>query len=459
MYRSLQNAFMAKAKAEFGIVPLDYGTMDAVVRECEGAYTGRPSWLSEDDHITTTTFAATICQEYARLTTLAIGISLDGSARADWLQEKIDGLYFKLREWVEYSCAYGTVILKTDGDTVACLTPNQFIVTDQDNGKITGAVFKDEAKDGDTYYTRLEYQRFEEEQYVITNAVYASNTPNAIGDRVPIENSPWAQLQDEVRLVNVTEPLFAVLKTPSANNVEINSPMGMPAFYPALEELKALDIAYSRNIKEIIDSKRTVLIDSDKLMVSGAPVRSASDLTGRVKAFGLPDFVKTVMGSSTEGVYQEINPTLNTETRLAGINSLLSQIGFKCGFSNGYFVFNEKTGMMTATQVEADDRRTIQTIKDMRDKLESCLDSLIYCLDVFATLYGYAPEGDYEVTYDFGDIDYNLEEDRARWWGYAMANAIPKWLYFVKFEGMTEEEAKAMTEEAQPSEPPLFGEE
>ena len=36
---------------------------------------------------------------------------------------------------------------------------------------------------------------------------------------------------------------------------------------------------------------------------------------------------------------------------------------------------------------------------------------------------------------------------------------VPAWLYFVKFEGMTEEEAKAMVEEAQPKEPALFGDE
>ena len=36
---------------------------------------------------------------------------------------------------------------------------------------------------------------------------------------------------------------------------------------------------------------------------------------------------------------------------------------------------------------------------------------------------------------------------------------VPAWLYFVKFEGMTEEEAKAMVKEAEPKEPTLFGEE
>lgn len=114
---------------------------------------------------------------------------------------------------------------------------------------------------------------------------------------------------------------------------------------------------------------------------------------------------------------------------------------------------------MTARQVEADDRRTIGFIKDVRDKLEDCLNGVIYALNVFADLYGMAPVGAYEVTYDFGDITYNRDEDRARWWQYVTTGKVPAWMYFVKFEGMTEEEAKAMVEEAQPKEPTLFGDE
>ena len=36
---------------------------------------------------------------------------------------------------------------------------------------------------------------------------------------------------------------------------------------------------------------------------------------------------------------------------------------------------------------------------------------------------------------------------------------VPAWLYFVKFEGMTKEEAVAMVKEAEPDEPKLFGDE
>ena len=173
----------------------------------------------------------------------------------------------------------------------------------------------------------------------------------------------------------------------------------------------------------------------------------------------LPKYFKAVGGLEAE-VYHEINPSLNTSVRKEGINQQLSLIGFKCGFSNGYFVLDEKTGMVTATQVESDDRRTIQLIKDVRDALKKCLDDLFYAQSVFADLYGLAPVGEYEAQYDFGDITYNEEEDRARNLTLANAGYIPKWQYLVRFEGYSEEEAKAAVEEASGKEDSrLFGEE
>ena len=61
--------------------------------------------------------------------------------------------------------------------------------------------------------------------------------------------------------------------------------------------------------------------------------------------------------------------------------------------------------------------------------------------------------------YHPGDILYVRENDRARWWQYVTTGKVPAWLYFVKFEGMTKDEAVAMVKEAQPDEPKLFGDE
>lgn len=455
--------FNSKARDDFQVKDITSDEVRTAIDRCVKIYRGDPDWLSESQNIKTINFAKSLCEETARLATLAIGIKVDGSARAEWLQQQIEKLYFNLRQLQEYGLAFGTIAMKYSGESVDIFTPSDFFVTDQKDGKITGAVFcnRDESQDGKKHYTRLEYHRFlDDGAYAISNRCYVGEAKNDLGQHIDIEKTPWAGLAEETVIQGIERPLFGVLKTPQANNVDMYSPLTLPIFYNAIEELKDLDIAYSRNAKEIMDSRRIVLLDADRLMPSGRPVyNNQAGIDKAREDMGLPDMVKNVFGDGQQTFYQEINPTLNTDVRLAGINSLLSQIGYKAGFSNGYFVFNQKTGNVTATQVEADQQRTIQFIKDCRDRLESCMDDLIYSMDKFADLYGYAPVGAYEVTYDFGDITYNREEDRATWWGYVVQGKVPFWYYLVKFEGFTEEEAKALEQAAQPKEPTLFGKE
>ncbi len=454
-----------KSKDEFNVEAISTDVMESFIKKCVNIYKGKPEWLSEADEIKTVNFAKSICSETARLATLAVGIQIDGSARAEWLQEQIEKVYYNLRNWVEYGCAYGTIILKPNGNGVDLFTPDKFIITDRDGDEIKGAVFLFSEKVKDDYFTRLEYHRFEENgAYLIDNRCYKGKTEFDTHEVVNIDATPWSNLLESAVVDNLEQPLFGVFRTPQANNIEVGSILSMPIFAEALEELKDLDVAYSRNSTEIDDSRRTVLMDSDKLFPFGRTSEVASLDRGVASnimkdKMKLPKYVRMVEGSADgAGFYQEINPNLNTDARLTGINALLSQIGYKVGFSNGYFVFNETTGIQTATGVEAEQQRTIQFIKDVRDKIEKCLDGLIYAMSALADLYQLAPYGEYEVTYDFGDITYNREEDRARWWQYVQTNKVPAWMFFVKFEGMSEEDAKAMVEEATPKETGLFDE-
>ena len=452
----------SRAKEEFNIEAIGSDQMSAWINECVRIYQGNPCWLDEDDHIDTVNFAKAICSEVARLTTLGIGIHVDGSARADWLQKQIDKVYFQLRHWVEYGSAYGTIMLKPNGNSIDLYTPDQFEITNVTNGEIDGVVFHNSEKQGKKWYTRLEYHRFENELYRITNKCFVGDSPDDTKEKIDIELTPWADLAEDAAMQNVERPLFGVLRMPHANNIELNSPFGLPVFSEAIQELRDLDIAYSRNSKEIVDSKRTVLLDSDSMIESGTKVVNTKyAFESRRKQLGLPDMIRNVKGDGREMFYQEINPELNTETRLKGINALLSQIGYKVGFSNGYFVFNETSGIQTATQVEAEQQRTIQLIKDVRDKLESCLDGLIYAVNVFADLYDLAPAGVYEVTYDFSDITYSFEEERAHHYQLAIQGHFPWEEYYVRFLGYAPEEARRLLKMAKSEQqaPSLFGSE
>ena len=261
--------FLSKAKEDFKINPITSEDMTAFVNRCLTIYQGKPPWLDSEEHIKTINFAKSICSETARLATLAISIKITGSKRAEWLQEQIDDAYYQIRDWVEYGCASGTVILKPSLDGIDVMTPDRFAVTNQRNGKITGAVFADSVPDetGERFYTRLEYHRFLDDGiYAVSNRCYIGNSEYDTSKPVKIGFTPWKGLLEDVYIENIKTPLFGVFKTPQANNINFNSPLGMPIFADAVQELKDLDIAYSRNAKEIFDSKRNLIVFGTKFL-------------------------------------------------------------------------------------------------------------------------------------------------------------------------------------------------
>ena len=454
--------FKSDAKRIFDVDILLSDTMDMAIRTWNQIYAGHPNWVDKDNHVKTINFAKSVSSETARLACLDLSIKVSGSARAVYLQSVIDNMFGKIREYVERGCVNGTIILKPNGDGIDCFDPQRFLPTEVDgNGNIRAGIFFDFYEQSKKYYKRLEYHRFADDGvYLISNRCFISESSTSLGTETDITKTPWKELMPDVGIENIEKPLFAVFKTPMANNIDIVSPLGMSIFAEALEELKDLDVAYSRNAKEIYDSKRTVL--ADERLFGGKAIMVDGEIV-RVKP-KMPDYIRNVLSEGQENFYQEINPNLNTDTRVKGINNILSILAYKCGYSNGYFSFDSMTGIQTATGVEASQQRTIQFIKDVRDKLEMTMDDLIYAIDKYADLYDLSPVGVYEVEYGFGDICYNYEEDKKTWWGYVQAGKVPAWMYFVKFENMSEDEAKAMQAEIEAAEAEkqqggLFGEE
>lgn len=262
-----------------------------------------------------------------------------------------------------------------------------------------------------------------------------------LGKEVGIETvEAWSHIAPEVSIANLDAPLFGFFRMPGSNTIDPTSPLGLSVFANALTELKAIDIGISRKNLEVEDSKHITFVGE-------SVIRGAQN-----KGFELPRFVRGLGMGIKDGEVTAVHehvPTMLTDQRIKDINFNLSMAGIKCGFSEGVFVLDGQTGMITATQVEADDRDTIQTIKTDRDALRDALEQAIAGANAISTLYKTSPLGEYDINFNFGDITYNYEEDKAAYRYYVSQGWIPKWVYLVKFEGMSEEEAKAMVAEAE----------
>lgn len=465
-----------EAQDKFGVETIESDVMKAALTDWVNIYQGKPSWAQPDDRgnidIESFNFAKKLCNETARLTTLALGITVEGSARADWINGFMESYIARMKnEECEKACAFGYIVLKPNGKGIDYVMPWDFWPTHATDGKIDGGIFHDTHHEPDSkiYYTRLEYHRFEDISddvriYRITNKTYKSERKDVIGKECDMSETVWANLQEDAAYQNIEQPLFSIFKMPIANNIDLQSPLGVSIFSNAFKELEGLDIAWTRLDDETYDSQHITFLGDSLIEEPGTPVRKRRSSGGIVDKIGraLPRRVRILPGSTTGEEYHEETPSLQMSERIVGINHRLDLVGTKCGYSSGYFVLNGRGEYVNVKQVEASDRETIETIKQMRDSLQTTTDGLIYALDKYADIYNLAPVGEYKVSYDFMDITYDWETDRERHWLYVTQGKYPLYRYYMEFEGMSEEEAKAVAAEAKSENEPeegLFGEE
>ena len=475
--------FKTDAEKAFGVETYLSPEMDAAIKLWGQLESGKPPWVKGDTR--TIRFSNTVARELAKLITQNIDIKVQSKygigETAKRIQKAIDDCFLKnAQKNMEKVIRLGGVMAKWNGDGMDYIPPDRFLVTDSDsNENITGVIFFSFHQKGKKFYTRAEWHRYEDGErrdeagnnvafrvYRVSNKAFVSDAQDQIGHEISLKNTKWADIVPEFTAENLEKPLFVYIKNPYSNTIDPDSPLGVSCFSECIEELRWLDIAMSTLGVETEDSEPKMIVGQSAIQYAEA------------NGIELPRMVlKTGLDDMTNKPFEQWQPTLQVASRTDGINFLLSIISYKTGFDPGYFVFNGQTiSVATATQVEATERRTINTVGDYRDIL-SCPDSngdgrigaihdIAYIMDAMAVINGEsAPSefGNYEIYADFADLTRNAEEDRSRALLLTDKGFYPKWYYLVHNEGFTEEEARAIVAEAksenEPQESGLFGEE
>lgn len=457
--------FKREIEERFGADILLSDTMEAWIEKFYNITGNIPPWLDPDDEIETINYAATIDDITAKWVTLNISITMPDTPRGKYLQKQADYILQKVQDKTSEALGNCGLMFKPNGKNVDYMEPGTFAPTETDsNGNILGCVFQFQIYRNDWTYTRLEWHRFEETEgedgqpvqvLRITNYAYKKQVKNSLynspGDPCSLTEVPeWANLQQDSYGYNIEAPIYGYFGNPAPNRFDRTSPLKVPIWNNCIKELKDLDVAWSRKSGEVEDSKHVTYLPE-------SAIRYADQ--HRVK---LPRGVKGVemgVGVDADNSIHEHVSTLLTEQRITDINSILAMISTKCGFSQGTFVLDEKTGMMTATQVEADDRDTIETVSRIREQLKhaimNCLYGVCKLMDVDPALSSQYPAEPWTSSYElfkekvesgfaFGDLTYNKEEDRERKMRLALNGFITKEQYLVESEEYTEEDAAKM---------------
>lgn len=349
------------------------------------------------------------------------------------------------QNYLEYMFALGGKVIKghveNDKIKISYVTADCFIPIAHDGRRYTEGIFVDESRRGDKYYTLLEYHiKGESNGYVIRNELYQSQTKGEIGVKVPLEDL-YPSLEDEVIIKNLENPIFTYTKPNLANNLDLNSHLGISIFADALDTIKTLDIMFDSFQREFRLGKKRILLPSFM-------IKTVNDIDGKMFRY-FDDSDETYeafkSGTNDEDKPQDISVELRWEEHVGAINAMLEILASQTGFSPGTFTFDER-GMKTATEVVSENSKTFRTRSGHITIIEESIKDIVGIIVSLAELYGLEKTPDLDKIEVKVNFDDSIAEDRGSnadyWIKLVNGRVASKILAIQKIHKVTEEDAQ-----------------
>jgi A118 family predicted phage portal protein len=167
---------------------------------------------------------------------------------------------------------------------------------------------------------------------------------------------------------------------------------------------------------------------------------------------------ETMDDGTGKSMVQEHNPELRVTDNTAGIQAQLDYLSFKVGFGTKHYQFNSGS-IVTATQYTGDKQDLIQNAHKHFIKVESFLHRLVKTILWIGHNYidtEVDESSDIYVQFDQSPlIDENAERQRDK--DDVAAGLMQKWEYRMKWYGETEEQAKKILADGEPTDDELMG--
>ena len=303
-----------------------------------------------------------------------------------------NGFQGRMQQLVEQALALGGGAVKLWADDsgggpairLGYVSADQFVPLAWDEAGVREGVFISRAaRDGDSY-TRLEWHRLEDGGRVIENALYrAPEGRDVLGERVPLETL-YPGLTERTALPGGA-PLFSYFRTPMANNLLDDSPLGMSVYGNALETLHALDICYDSLVSEFRLGRKRIIVPARCVRqvvdpATGVPRRYFDPRDEVYEAFAGDD--------RDELRVQDDSVALRVEEHVAALNAFLGVLCLQTGFSVGSFSFDSRGGVKTATEVVSENSKTFKTVRTVQNQLAPALERLVRGIVELAALCG-----------------------------------------------------------------------
>lgn len=430
------------AKKAFNLDSLMSEKMSTAISTWKSIYEGNAPWVNE--YVEASDTPAQVANEFARLTTLEMETRITGGKRAEYLDKIYQEFIANLDEKLEIGNAVGGVYFKPyvsdDKIYINAIAQGDFIpIAFDGDGNLTSVVFVDTFTAGKYIYSRLEWQRIEEDTLIIINKAFRAEDKNTLGNEVSLmEIDRWTKMEPITVIDNMPKIFGGFYKVPKANHIDKTSPLGVSVYSRALKELEKLDKQKSRLDWEYQSGERKTYVDTmtlneTQIIKDGKTVNKKANVDKRL-------FKSLNVGK--EDFFKDYSPEIRDEAYLRGLDKYKKEVEFACDLAYGT-ISDPASIEKTATEIRGSKQKSYAVVTKMQTKTEKALNDLIESMDILCTLYGLAPAGDYEVSYKWDDsLVVDAETERQQDIRDVNLGIMSKVEYRAKWYGETADEAK-----------------
>lgn len=382
----------------------------------------------------------------AKLTTLSVSESTaditGDNARVALLDECMSDAWAKIKRVTSRMLGTGgcaIVPYVQDGEIhFDVVAQDRIAIHEKKGDRITAAtILADSIIQGARKYYRWVNYEIENNTVLITNKVTDESGKDAFIQQ-------WAGIEDR-SITGVDRVLFAYFKSP-VDNRKFSDFYGVPITYGCDTIIEEIYDCFEQIQDEY--KLKEVRIFADERMFK------KDEKTGKYK---MPNKMFFAAHKEEGGSLIDIfSPDIRDSSYYSRLQYLYELLERAIGTSKGILTAPETRGA-TATEIKAGLYDTYAMVGDIRTVIENGMRDYIYACNVLANYYGIAPQGEYDLAFDWS---YSLIESSAETWaqlkdaqslGVKSKAELRQWLN----PNESADDAQAVIDEIKKSDPPL----
>lgn len=244
-------------------------------------------------------------------------------------------------------------------------------------------------------------------------------------------------------------PLFSYFRMPGANNISLESPLGIGIVDNSKSTLDNLNLTHDSFMWEIRNGKRTIAVPESMLRFDPRTHKPLFDTD--------TDVYLKMLSEDNGANITDLTNDIRVQQFTDSMNAWLREFEGNIGMAQGTFSYNPQSGLQTATEVVSENSMTYQTRSSILTNVTACIEQLCQSILELAGVPEFFSDDKAQfdlsqikdlndigihIKYDDGvfvDKDKQMDEDLKN----VVAGTLSKMTFLQRNYGMSEKDAQA----------------